>query len=443
MSVQLKNKIGLLGGVGLVIGGVIGMGAYALIPGIVANAGPAAWLAITIALIVSLLSALPLIQLSSAMPVAGGGYEYCKRLLSPYTGYMVSWLAILGGASSVSLISIGLADEFKDYIPMGIPPHVASILFVAGFYLFYLLGLKIVTMFQLLLCVQLLAALCMYFIPIVSSSGFVMHAGMPETTNFLLAVILAFNISLGFQIIIELGEEMKRPERNIPLSLLIGGAMVLFIYLAISFAYIYAIGIEHMSEKIKLMTTALPYHSHAGIIFIRIGIISAGLTSYSGAAIALSREVFALARAGALPSFWHHVDKRGEPSRAVGFFFCIVITLMSIGYVLERADIISTYFGDEVVEFYGFLTIFGIMILTIVLSVAALRLPKLMPAEYQSAYLRFPKWVLFPLCILSILSCLFLLAVIFTKVIIVLIYILVFIGISALYLLYSKKRITL
>jgi len=189
MSLGLKNKIGLLGGVGIVVGGVIGMGTFVLIPAIVDKAGPAAWLAITIALVVSILSILPTIQLSSAMPIAGGGFEYCRRLLSPYAGFLVSWLAVIAGACTLSLISIGLMEQFKEFLPSFLPPHIAAMCFVAAFYLFYLLGLQIVTMVQVVFCLQLLISLFMYFVPILASKNFVLHATMPETPNFILANI--------------------------------------------------------------------------------------------------------------------------------------------------------------------------------------------------------------------------------------------------------------
>jgi amino acid transporter len=442
MGLGLKNKIGLLGGVGIVTGGVIGMGTYALIPGIVANAGPAAWLAISIALVVSILSVLPLIQLSSAMPIAGGGFEYCRRLLSPYAGFLVSWLAVIGGACSISLISTALAQQFQEYIPFGIPPHIAAMCFVAAFYLFYLLGLQIVTMVQVILCLQLLVALFMYFIPILFSRHFTIYATLPETLNFVLAVILAFNICLGFQIIIELGEEMKNPSRNIPMALMIGGGIILFVYLSVCFAYIYSVGLEHTSEKIKLITTALPYYGVVGIAFIKMGVISSGLASYSGGAIALPRELFAMARAEALPEYFHHVDVSGNPSRAVGLFFCIVLLIMGVGNILEHTGIIETYFGPDMVEFYGFMAIFGIMIMTIVLSLAALRLPKLMPVEYAAAYIRLPRWLLYGLCIVSIISSVFLIVVIMTKIIVLWMYLVILALVTALYYAYSKRRIT-
>jgi hypothetical protein len=64
-----------------------------------------------------------------------------------------------------------------------------------------------------------------------------------------------------------------------------------------------------------------------------------------------------MARARALPAYFYHIDKKGNPSRAVGFFFGLVIALLICGNLMEKADIIGKYFGDEVIEFYGFLTI--------------------------------------------------------------------------------------
>ena len=441
MSLGLKNKIGLLGGVGIVVGGVIGMGTFVLIPAIVDKAGPAAWLAITIALVVSILSILPTIQLSSAMPIAGGGFEYCRRLLSPYAGFLVSWLAVIAGACTLSLISIGLMEQFKEFLPSFLPPHIAAMCFVAAFYLFYLLGLQIVTMVQVVFCLQLLISLFMYFVPILASKNFVLHATMPETPNFILAVIFSTNICLGFQIIIELGEEMKNPGKNIPLALLIGGSIVLVVYLCVTFAYIYSVGLMHTSEKINLISTALPYYSAAGIAFIRFGVISSGLASYSGGAVALPRELYAMARAKALPEYFEHVDKGGNPSRAVGLFFGIVLVILGIGTSLEYAGFIENYFGPDVIEFYAFLAIFGIMIMTLVMSIAAFRLPTKMAAEYASAYIRLPKWLLYGLCILSVISSSLLMAVISTKIIVIWIYLIILGLVTSLYYAYSRKRL--
>jgi APA family basic amino acid/polyamine antiporter len=178
----------------------------------------------------------------------------------------------------------------------------------------------------------------------------------------------------------------------------------------------------------------------AGIAFIKFGVISSGLASYSGGAIALPRELYAMARAKALPEYFEQVDAGGNPSRAVGLFFAIVLVIMGVGNIFEYAGFIENYFGPDIIEFYAFLAIFGIMIMTMVMSVAAFRLPLKMPVEYASAYIRLPKWILYSLCVISILSSGLLIGVIMTKSIVLWIYLVILGLITGLYFAYSKSR---
>ena len=46
-----------------------------------------------------------------------------------------------------------------------------------------------------------------------------------------LAIVLCYSACMGFQVIAEMGEEIKNPKRNIPLSMIIGGIIVLVIYI--------------------------------------------------------------------------------------------------------------------------------------------------------------------------------------------------------------------
>ena len=61
---SLQRSIGLAGAVALTVGAVIGAGIYALVAPIAAQAGATLWLAFAIALAISLVGILPLIQLA-------------------------------------------------------------------------------------------------------------------------------------------------------------------------------------------------------------------------------------------------------------------------------------------------------------------------------------------------------------------------------------------
>jgi basic amino acid/polyamine antiporter, APA family len=423
---KLEKKIGLLGGIGIVTGGVIGMGAYALIPGISARAGEGAWLAVMTAMIVSLIGVLPLIQISSALPVAGAGYIYCSRLISPFAGLLVSSLAVMGGSSSLCLVALGIAQYVLIYFPVEMDVYLIAILFVFGFYLLYQFGLKLLAALQIAMSVQMLLALLIYAFVLLKANHFEMVAGKPSE-GFWFAVILAFNVCFGFQIIIELGEEMRHPKKNIPLSLIIGATVVMIIYLCILSAYLSETGIEGAKLKPSLAATAHPYFNTFLNIFFIIGVFNAGITSYNAGAIALPREIFSMARDRMLPSYFSKVNAiNGNPGKAVNLLFVFVLLMLLFGKLLDKTGLLTQHFGsktDDAIEFYGFLTILGIMMLTIFISIAALRLPGIYPEKYAAAYIRFPRWLLNIFIVVSIASALMLIGIMsFEKGIVAVIY---------------------
>lgn len=421
---KLEKRIGLAGGIAIVVGGVIGMGAYALVPSIAQKAGNAAWLAMTIAMLVSVVSVLPLIQISSALPVAGGGYMYASRLISPLAGTVTSFWALLGGASSLCLISIGLVDYFAPYLPFKLSLHMGAMVLIGSFYFVYLFGLKVLSDLQIIMSVQMLLALLLYFIPIAMAGKASFDVGLPHTDGFLMAVILCTNLCLGFQIIIEMGEEMHNPGRNIPLSLIIGSVVIFIIYLALLSAYTGVVGIESLALKPKLADTVRPFVSAPVLVFVQLGMITSGLTSYNGGAIALPREIFAMARDRMLPEQLAATNTKGNPTNAVTFFFVFVLLELLLGYLLDSLGLIAPFFGTDVIEFYGFMTIMGIMLLTIAISISAYRLPARYAAQYAAAYIRFGKPLLVAFIVVSVLFSLFLIAIMFSKWIVVAIYVL-------------------
>lgn len=412
-TMKLEGKIGLAGGVALVVGGVIGMGVYALIPNIAANAGYASWLSIAIALGVSILGVLPVIQISSALPVAGGGYLWCSRMLHPLAGVLVSFWAVLGGGSSVCVVAYALAELFlpaaAPYLPGTWNPHLFAALIIGAFYAFYLTGLRLLTSVQILMSLQLVIALGVYALAVGATEGVEYHFSLPYTSTFTKSIILAFNVCLGFQIIAELGEEMKDPKRNIPLSLLIGGACILVAYIAVTMTYIGIVGADNLAAYSQLdsplITSAKTVLSPFWVQFVALGAVFAALTSFNAGAIALPREVFSMARDKTLPALFGRVNPRTQsPNWAVTLFFAFVIASLLLGHYFDRAGVLTQYFGLKKIDYYGFMAVCGIMLLTVFISLSALRLPKLYPAQYQASYFRMGPWVLYPVAGFSILT---------------------------------------
>lgn len=415
-STQFTKQISLLTGIAFVVGGVIGMGAFVLIPLICAKAYGAAWLSITIAIVVNLLSIFPLIQLSAAYPVAGGGYEYGKAFFNPSTGIVFSAWALIGGAAAVALVAYGLVESFQAVLNLPVSNHLLALFLILLFWGIFLAGVKTLAAMQIAMVAQMFAAILLYAIPTLATHFNQVEFSLPtHADSFFMAIVFSFNISLGFQIVMELGEEMENPKRNIPLSLIIGGSLVWLIYILITAAYIGAVGVENLASKPEMVSTASNILPAWATAFVRLGIISAGVTSFAGAGVAIPREIVALARDKILPQKFAEISKNGTPKAAVNLFFMLVCLLLLIGDIFQRSGIMNFFFEKDSIEFYGFLTILGIMSLGAGVSLASLKLKSKMPILLENAYIKFQPWLLNSLVVLSIATSLFLIILVSTK----------------------------
>ncbi len=382
---HLERSITLGGGIALVVGAVVGAGIYALVGEIGAQAGSAMWLAFIVAIVVSVLGVIPLLQLASAVPRAGAGYTFGSRMLSPYVGVLTSFIVLLAGGCSTCIVAYGLAQYLRGTYGLDIPPKLLGLLCMLLFWGIYVVGMRLALSLQMLMAVQFLAALVLYLIGGIWHSG-VNFAFTPEAdaNSFFVGVLLCYSTCMGFQVVAELGEEMRDPKRNIPLALIIGGVLVAIIYVLVSSVFTASIPFDaatYDAMEAPLIDSARLFMPGWLLHFMTFGAITAGLTSFNAGAVALPREMFAMARDEVLPRWLAGINPRNHtPLRAVSvYFLCAAVLLLipGLGY-----------------EFYGILTAVGIQAMSAILAISALRLPVRYPERYAGAYLRFPPVVI-------------------------------------------------
>lgn len=402
---HLERSISLTGAIALVVGAVIGAGIYVLVGKIAALSGEALWLAFVVAMLVSLIGVLPLIQLAAAIPRAGGGYLYVSRMLGPLAGIVVSYWVLLGGCASTALVSLTLAKSVAPALPFALPDHVLGLLIFLGFYGIYQFGMSLAMSLQVIMSAQLIVALLVY-----SGAGLLHHAPAialvpPNGAGpFVEAVVLCYTTCMGFQVVAELGEEIRHARRNIPLALIVGGAIVATIYIGIGLVFIGAMGTDpagYAALPVPLTDSARLFLPGWSIWFIALGAITAGLTSLNAGAIALPRELFAQARDGVAPHWFAEIDHRTHtPKHAVTAFTALTSALLLC-------------WQDP--DFYSLLAGIGILIMSAAICIASLRLPGKYPRQYAAAYLRFPRWLLWGCTLFTVLLSLGLVALLATE----------------------------
>lgn len=393
-EMKLGRPINLLGATALIVGAVIGMGVYVFIASIGAHTGSAMWLAFTIALIITILGIAPLVQMSSALPRAGVAYVYVSRLLNPLTGMITSGWAIFGVACTSTYVSMGIAEYVAPYLPWKIPILIIAICIPVLFFIIYFIGLKLATWLQVLMVAVLVIALLGYGIIGSVKYGMSFSLTLPQGIGGLvMASVLAFTAFFGFQIVSEMGEEMINAKKNIPLSIVIGGLIILVIYIVVGAAFIGSMPYDF--ETIKAMKAPLKdtgeiFLPYFWVALLSLGAVFAGLTSINAAAIGIPRELFAQGRDGLLPPFMSRLHQRTRtPLNAVGIYFILVLVLL---------------FLELHIDVYGVATAVGVLLLTTVSAIAAWRLPTKFPELYENAYFKIPKTVLRVIVVFSIIS---------------------------------------
>ncbi|MEM2475785.1 MAG: amino acid permease, partial [Thermofilaceae archaeon] len=92
----LKRQLNLLDAVSIGLGAIIGAGIFVLV-GIAAGlAGPAVLLAVVLSGVSATFTALSFAELGSALPKAGGIYEYGHTLIHPLVGFLMGWMWVSG-----------------------------------------------------------------------------------------------------------------------------------------------------------------------------------------------------------------------------------------------------------------------------------------------------------------------------------------------------------
>ena len=331
---RLKKELSLFHVYAIATGTTLSAGFF-LLPGLAAiEAGPALPLAYLIAVIPLIPAMLSVIELATAMPRAGGVYYFLDRTMGPMIGTIGgvgTWLALV---LKVAFALIGMGAYVNLFFPnIEIIPFAIVIALILG--LFSLFGAKKSGHLQIFLVTFLLAFLLFFIaggLPQINSNHFknFLSSGW---NSILSAAGLVYISYIGLTNIASLSEEVKKPERNLPLGL----------FLAIGTAVVvYAVGTGVMIGVLpinELMGNLTPVAAAGEVIFGEVGVLLLSLAAIlafisvaNGGTLAASRYPLALSRDHLLPRFFQKLSKWGTP------IISILVTVGGIVLLLTFLD---------------------------------------------------------------------------------------------------------
>ncbi|WP_157976457.1 APC family permease [Parahaliea mediterranea] len=374
-----QRVIGLPAAIFTLVGFVVGASIYTVPAELASSSGAGVLLSFAIAAVLAVVGCVPTIQLACAFPVAGAGYVAVRELLSPAAGVVAALAVLTASIVAVALLAHGFAAYAVALWPM-FDGHALTLAvsLVAVLTVMNLAGTRTAVAAQVVMSLAFILVLLVFGILGVQGDGLRQHAAVSVNTlgAIVLGIVPAYFSFLGFTLIGELAGDMRTPERTLPLTLGIGFALILIIYLLVTFALLAGSSQQQLAQAVApVMTVASGIAGERFAQLVALSALLAAATSVNGVLMMVSRDVLLLSRDDVLPrKLGATSGEQDTPRPAIA-----LIGLLSFACIAV----------DSSIQAYAITTVIGFVVFQTLSAVAAYWLPRRAPQTYQQASYRF------------------------------------------------------
>ncbi|PIJ96543.1 APC family permease [Lysinibacillus sphaericus] len=320
-TIQLKKTLGAFDLILLGVGAIVGTGIF-ILPGTVAatHAGPGIVFSFIIAAIVCAFAGMCYSEFASSVPVTGSAYTYGYIVFGEIVAWLVGWALLLEYGLAVAAVATGwssylnsLLAGFHIVLPQAISgafnPAAGTYINVPAIFIIFAtaflltLGIKESTRFNSWM-VFLKVAVILLFIGV--GVFYVKPTNWEPFLPFGISGVfsgaaLVFFAYLGFDAVSSAAEEVKNPQRNMPIGIIGSLLICTVLYVAVSMVLTGIVPYHalNVSDPVSYVMQLVHQDWIAGIISLGavVGMMTVILVmSYGG-----TRLLYALGRDGLLP----------------------------------------------------------------------------------------------------------------------------------------------
>ena len=342
---QLDRSLGLGGVFTLAVGAMLGSGIFVL-PGLAAAiAGPWVCLSYLIAGLFVMPALLSKAELATAMPVAGGTYSYVERSMGPWMGTITglgNWFT-LSAKTAFALVGLGgYLTIFSDADPTTVSLVILGLMITLN-----ILGASKAALLQTVIVFSCVAGL-LFFVVTGSLSANVSLQDPPfpkGAMGVLGGAGFVFVSYAGVTKICSVAEEVKNPERNIPLAMFLAQGTVMVLYALVSWVITANVPYESMATDVAPMATAAKaIGGRAAEVGMAVLAIAALSSMCNAGVMASARDPYAMSRDRILPGLFSTIQpKFGTPIFAILLTGVLLISLVTFLPVVKLAKLASGF----------------------------------------------------------------------------------------------------
>ncbi len=332
------------------LGVIIGSGIYVIIGVAAGPAGNAVWLSFLLAAVAASLTALSYGRLTRLYPRNAPEYQFVSAAYGKYPGSLAAWLILTAQVISASAVALGFAGYWRGLTGLPILPSAIVLVVVCLGIIYAGVGHSAAAA-SVLTVVEILGLVAIIIIglPYVGDVDyFEMPMGLAGVVTGASLVFFAF---IGFEGMVNLSEEMKDPQKDMPRAIMLALGISTLFYVAVAIAAVSVVGWSDLSRSASPLAdvASRALGDRTGVALSVVSLAATGNTVLV-LLLAASRIAHAMARAGILPSWLTKVDKRRN-------------TPWAATLVVVAACVLFVLIGDvrRVAEFTNFIVLLAFM----------------------------------------------------------------------------------
>ncbi len=271
----------------LVVSNMIGVGIFTTTGFLAGDLGQPAlvvgiWL---VGAALALAGALCYSELAINFPRSGGEYVYLTEAWGPTWGFVNGWVSFFAGFSApIAAAALAIAAYLAYFLPALAPDSPTAVVLPLGittikiggaqlvacaivlvFTAVNLFGVSQVALLQNALTITkliVIAAFLFFGFALGTgdwahfSEGVVRASPSPLAAQFAVSLIFVFYAYSGWNAAVYVAEEIRDPERTLPLALVSGTLLVAVLYAALNVLYIYAAPLDELAGVVAVGATA-------------------------------------------------------------------------------------------------------------------------------------------------------------------------------------------
>lgn len=343
-KITLIRGLGLIAAISIILGNVIGTGVFLKARVMTCNVGSPTWVIVAWAAagVLSLAGALTYAELSAMKPEAGGEYVFLRDAYGRIWSFLYGWMLIfVGKTGAQASIAVAFAIFLNDFLG-GTLKRTLIETNILG-YQYELTSLQVIAVMMIIIIttvncasVSVSGQLATYFTIIkiglillvglgaflladgdfshlsminsggscesVAASATYGTAGYSFAAGFGAAMLGALWGYDGWNNLTLIAGEIKNPQRNIPIALIGGTILIIFLYVFINFAYFYVLDPTQIASVSKDSSVArevsIRFLGAGAVVLMTAGLMASSIGTLHTSILTGARVPYAMARDG-------------------------------------------------------------------------------------------------------------------------------------------------